>query len=141
MEHRASKNWRWVSCNPCVCFLLPFLTICLSPSSRAVIIPFRDILLTPYYATVARFDRLLQPSYRLITAYFHSFTDGTQERFMKMAWKSVINGEGIETGYKLVGKVREGWQKRWAEAERRLEAREKEKERLREEASRRGKDI
>jgi hypothetical protein len=60
---------------------------------------------------------------------------------MKMAWKSVINGEGIETGYKLVGKVREGWQKRWAEAERRLEAREKEKERLREEASRRGKDI
>ncbi|KAJ9109239.1 hypothetical protein QFC21_000568 [Naganishia friedmannii] len=108
---------------------------------RAVIIPFRDILLTPYHATVARFDRLLQPTYRLITAYFSSFTNGTQERFMKMAWKSVINGDSIETGHKLVGKVQEGWQKRWAEAERRLEAREKEKERLREEAARRGKDI
>lgn len=108
---------------------------------RAIIIPFRDILLTPYHATVARFTRLLQPSYRLMTAYINSFIDGTQERFMKMAWKSAINGEGIDVGFKLADKVKEGWKRRWAEAERRLEEREKEKSRLQEEAERKGRGI
>jgi hypothetical protein len=57
---------------------------------------------------------------------------------MKMFWKAVVNGDSIDTGYKLAGKVKEGWSRRWAEAERRLEEREKEKERVKEESERRG---
>lgn len=99
--------------------------------------PFRDMLLTPYHATVARFQRLLQPSYRLVSAYIKSFSDGSQEKFFKMAWKAAIHGDGIDVGYRLAGKVKEGWSKRWAEAERRLEEREKERDRVREDAERR----
>ena len=48
-----------------------------------------------------------------------------------------MNGDGIDVGYRLAGKVKEGWSKRWAEAERRLEERERERDRVREEAERR----
>jgi hypothetical protein len=60
---------------------------------------------------------------------------------MKMAWKSAINGEGIDVAYKIADKVKDGWQKRWAEAERRLAEREKERNRLQEEAEKRGRGV
>ena len=66
-------------------------------------------------------DRILSPTYRLVTAYRDSFYDGTQRRFLERLFGEAYAGGAMNMLYK----AREGWDKRMEQVHKIVEKQDK----------------